>query len=327
MSQTAKPLVDARGVSKWYQVPSRGASGRAYLKAVDGVTLNIYRGQTFALVGESGSGKTTLGHVVVRLTEATSGTVTFDGVDVLGARRAALSRLRHRMQIVFQDPYSSLDPHMTVGQIVSEAMDGLGANRKSRLERLRESLERVGLRRDQADDYPHELSGGQRQRVAIARALAVGAEFLVLDEPASALDVSIQGQIINLLKDLQRDLRLTYLLITHDLAVVRNIAHRVGVMYLGRLVEEGSVEEIFERPLHPYTQALLSAVPSLPRPGGAKPDRIILKGEIPSAINPPAHCRFASRCYRPIDRCLREDPALEDCVRGSHAAACFNPVN
>jgi oligopeptide/dipeptide ABC transporter ATP-binding protein len=315
-----------RGLSKRFEV-GRDLMGRPnrWLSAVDGVDLDIRRGETLGLVGETGSGKTTLGEMILRLTPATSGSIHYHGQDVLTARPRELAALRRRMQIVFQDPYSSLDPRMRIGGVIAEGMHALGLHRSARRQRVGELLELVGLPPQLNDRYPHELSGGQRQRVALARALAVGPEFLVLDEPLRALDVSMQSQILNLLGELQRRLNLTYLLISHDLSVVEHVADRVAVMYLGKVVEVSDCAQLFADPRHPYTQALLSAIPSVRSAIAPPPARIHLEGEIPSPIDPPAHCRFASRCFRSISICRREEPPL-DSVPGQreHRVACFN---
>lgn len=324
-------LVSVRDLSKrfvfrqdWFGRP------RSWLSAVDAVTFEISRGETFSVVGETGCGKSTLAQLIMRLEHADTGNVLFDGEDVLRAGRRQLRALRRRMQLVFQDPVSSLDPRMNVGQIVAEGMHGLGLDRRERRRRVQELLEMVGLTQAFARRYPHELSGGQRQRVAIARALAVDPEFIILDEPVSSLDVSIQSQVLNLLRDLQRDRNLTYLFISHDLAVVRHISDRVGVMYLGKLVEVATKDELFRNPLHPYTQALLSAIPKPQVSEGERVERIVLTGEAPSPIDPPRHCRFAGRCFRVIDRCHTDEPPLKP-VPGAagHPIACFNsaPLN
>ena len=317
------PMLELQGLSKRFVV-RRDLLGRptSWLSAVDDVSLTIRRGETFSVVGETGSGKSTLAQLILRLQPADAGNILFDGEDVLRAGRHHLGRLRQRMQIVFQDPFSSLDPRMKVGQIVGEGMHKLPLGRRERRERTHELLDLVGMVRGYAGRYPHELSGGQRQRVAIARALAANPEFLILDEPVSALDVSIQSQVLNLLHDLQRDLNLTYLFISHDLAVVRHISDRVGVMYLGKLVEAADRDELFGNPLHPYTQALLSAIPR-PQAQGARAGRISLEGEALSPIDPPQQCRFASRCFRVVDRCWTEVPPTES-QGNEHAAACFN---
>ena len=291
------------------------------VRAVDGVSFTIPSGTTLSLVGESGSGKTTTGRAVLRLIEPTAGTVVFDGVDVTRADKATLRGLRKRMQLIFQDPYGSLNPRMTVASVLSEAMaaHGLGRRGAARRGRVMELLELVGLPPEAADRYPHEFSGGQRQRIGIARALAVEPDLIVADEPVSALDVSIQAQILNLLRDLQQRLSLTYLFIGHDLSVVRHISDHVAVMYLGRIVEVGPAEAVFDRPTHPYTQALLAAAPSAdPR---ARTERPALGGDVPSPVNPPPGCAFHPRCPRATDACRRSVPALA-AANGAHRVAC-----
>ena len=325
-SPNDEALVSVFGLSKRFVV-NHDFIGRptSWLSAVDDVTLTIRRGETFSIVGETGCGKSTLAQLIMRLESADSGQVHFDGQDVLSAGRRPLRALRQRMQIVFQDPFSSLDPRMNVAQIVAEGMHSLDLNRAQRRSRVQELLELVGLPPGFGRRYPHELSGGQRQRVAIARALAVDPEFIILDEPVSALDVSIQSQVLNLLRDLQRDFNLTYLFISHDLAVVRHVSDRVGVMYLGKLVEVATNHELFSRPLHPYTQALLSAIPNPQADPHDRGERIVLSGEAPSAINPPRNCRFAGRCFRAIDRCREAEPPFEPArATSDHMLACFN---
>ncbi|TAM62046.1 dipeptide ABC transporter ATP-binding protein [bacterium] len=292
------------------------------VKAVEDVSFTIRKGETLGLVGESGSGKTTTGRLLLRLIEATAGEVKFEGNDVLKMSRTELRRLRKEMQIIFQDPYASLNPRMTVGDIIGEplAIHKL-ASGKELERRVQELLRLVGLQPYHANRYPHEFSGGQRQRVGVARALAVDPKFIVADEPVSALDVSIQAQVVNLLQDLQQQLGLTYLFIAHDLSVVRHISTRVAVMYLGNIVEIADRDELYDRPLHPYTQALLSAIP-IPDPDlEARRKRIILTGDIPSPVNPPSGCRFHTRCPIAFDRCRVEVPQLKDYGNG-HFAAC-----
>ncbi len=326
-SPSTAPLVELAGLTRRFVV-RRDVLGRprSWLSAVEDVSLQIERGETFGLVGETGSGKSTLAALIVRLQAADAGSVHFDGEDVLAAGRRRLATIRQRMQLVFQDPFSSLDPRMSVGAIVREGLHRSGLSRRARDARVLELLELVGLSHSHRARFPHELSGGQRQRVAIARALGVGAEFLILDEPVSALDVSIQSQVLNLLRDLQRELGLTYLFISHDLAVIRHIADRVGVMYLGKLVETGPKDALFRAPMHPYTQALISAIPAPPSSDAAV-QRIILQGDVPSPIDLPPHCRFASRCFRAIDRCHAETPPLEESPdRPGQELACFNPA-
>ena len=291
--------------------------------ALNGVSFSVDPGETLALVGESGSGKTTIGKTILRLHEPTSGAVRFEGTDLLAADRATLRGLRRRIQIVFQDPYSSLDPRMTVGASVAEGIEiHRLVPRKEIGARVRQLLGEVGLDGDLASKYPHEFSGGQRQRIGIARALAVNPSFIVLDEPVSALDVSVQAQVINLLLDLQRDRQLAYLFIGHDLSVVRQVAKRIAVMYYGRIVESGPRDEVLIRPRHPYTQALISAVPE-PDPK-TKRNRIVLPGDPPSPTSPPPGCPFASRCFHPAKnpRCRTELPVLRSL--GEALVACHH---
>jgi peptide/nickel transport system ATP-binding protein len=298
------------------------------VKAVDGVSLDVYKGQTVALVGESGCGKSTTARAILRLLEPTSGEVTLDGLSVTGLGKQQLRRARKDMQIVFQDPYASLNPRMTIRQTLSEKYQLLGeqVNRKT----ISDLLDTVGLAEEYADRYPHEFSGGQRQRIGIARAIALNPKFIVLDEPVSALDVSIQAQIVNLLEDLQDELGLTYLFIAHDLSVVRHIADRVAVMYLGQVVEIADRDELFDRPHHPYTQALISAVP-IPDPKLERQrERIVLRGDVPNPANPPSGCRFRTRCWKfeqlsesDQRRCIEEPPPLYDVPGGQgHQASC-----
>lgn len=323
MTQTNEQiLVDVRDLKAWFPIRA-GFFGRpvGHVKAVDGVSFKIQQGRTMGLVGESGCGKTTVGRTMLRLIPAAGGRVIFDGQDVLQIPGRRLKPLRRQMQIMFQDPYGSLNPRMNVEAIVSEPLivHGIGDGMQRR-QRAAELLDQVGLSRRYLDRYPHEFSGGQRQRIGIARALALGPRFIVCDEPVSALDVSIQSQIVNLLMDLQNQLGLTYLFIAHDLAVVRHISRQVAVMYLGRIVEYADREALFTRPLHPYTQALISAIPQ-PDPAGRR-KRIVLGGEVPSPANPPSGCPFHPRCPLAEPRCSREVQILEDKEPG-HSAACW----
>ena len=324
MSAPAAPLLEVNGLRKWFPVREGIVVPRTvgHVRAVEDVSFSIGRGEVLALVGESGSGKSTTGRLVLRLLEPTAGSVRFDGVDLLGLGAREMRAFRRRMQIVFQDPFSSLNPHLRVADMLEEAMviHGLEPDGAARRARVEELLATVGLRPEYGRRFPHEFSGGQRQRLAIARALAVRPEFIVADEPVSALDVSIQAQIVNLLDDLQRRFGIALLFIAHDLAVVRHVATRVAVMYLGRIVEIGDAESVFARPSHPYTRALISAIP-VPDPD-ARRERILLGGEIPSPMAPPSGCVFRTRCPHATEACAREVPALEARAPG-HMSACL----
>jgi oligopeptide transport system ATP-binding protein len=316
-------LIEIRDLVKHFPLKKGFLSTKTEtVKAVNGIHLDIYKGETLGLVGESGCGKTTLGRLILRLIEPTKGEVRFNGVNIYSLGSKELRKQRRQMQIVFQDPYASLNPRMTIGGIVGEplAIHHLVKTKKEKMERVVDLLNEVGLRSDMVNRYPHEFSGGQRQRIGIARAVALKPEFIVCDEPVSALDVSIQAQIINLLSDLQKKFRLTYLFIAHDLKVVEYISDRVAVMYLGEIVELAQSEDIYRDPKHPYTQALLSAIP-VPNPK-AKSSRIILKGDVPSPISPPPGCPFHTRChYKIVGECKTVHPPLRELAPG-HWVSC-----
>ena len=317
-----KPLLSARDVVKYF--PIKGGilyKEIASVKAVDGVSLDIAEGETLGLVGESGCGKTTFGRAIMRLEEPTAGEVYFEGENILTYDKQQLRTLKKKMQIIFQDPFSSLNPRKTVAHIVGEPLLVHGVkNRHQRNERVLELLRVVGLRKEHMRRYPHQFSGGQRQRIGVARALALNPKLVVCDEAVSALDVSIQAQVINLLKDLQNDFGLTYLFISHDLSVVEHVSDRVAVMYLGKIVELAPSKLLYREPLHPYTQALLTAVP-IPDPSTAKSQRIILRGDVPSPIDPPPGCSFHPRCLYAKEVCQQTEPDLKD-IRTGHWAAC-----
>jgi oligopeptide/dipeptide ABC transporter ATP-binding protein len=316
-----QPLVEARGLLKTFRVGTGFlSSSKAELRAVDGVDLEIGQKETLGIVGESGSGKSTLGRLLLRLLEPTGGTVKFEGADLATLPRRELRSLRKHMQIIFQDPYASLNPRMRIGNIVGEGIVVHGLARGDEVRsQVTSLLERVGLSKDVYDRYPHEFSGGQRQRVGIARALAVRPRFIVADEPVSALDVSIQAQILNLIMELQAELDLSFAFISHDLRVVKHVSHRVAVMYLGRIVEIAKANDVYEDSKHPYTQALLSSVPRLDPSKRRK--RIVLGGDVPSPISPPTGCHFHPRCPIAESRCKSEVPSLTDKGHG-HMAAC-----
>jgi oligopeptide transport system ATP-binding protein len=315
-----RELLRLENVTKYFEVGGGFMRKAALLKAVDGVSFSIQEGETFGLVGESGCGKTTLSQTVVRLLEPTSGRIVLEGRDISHLSSGKLKPFRRQMQMIFQDPFSSLDPRMTVNSIIDEPLRNFGVGSgKERNERVQELLKRVGLNAYFANRYPHEFSGGQRQRIGIARALALQPKLILCDEPVSALDVSIQAQVLNLLRDLQDEFGLTYLFIAHNLAVVAHVSDRIGVMYLGKLVELAPTEEVTNNPRHPYTKALLSAVPVADR--RLRRERIILRGEIPSPLRPPSGCRFRTRCPIAAERCAEEEPPLRQLDSG-HWAAC-----
>ncbi len=326
MGENNEYILRIEGLKKWFPITG-GVFSRVigWVKAVDGVSFSVKKGETLGVVGESGCGKTTTGRTILRLIEPTEGKAIFEGIDIFSLNKAELRKIRRNIQIIFQDPYASLNPRMTVGDIVGEALDihKLVKTKKEREEKISELLDVVGLLPQHMRRYPHEFSGGQRQRIGIARALAVQPKFIVADEPVSALDVSIQAQVINLLEDLQEKFHLTYLFIAHDLSVVRHISTRVAVMYLGKLVELAETEELFEHPAHPYTEALLSAVP-IPDPE-IKKQRIILEGDVPSPVNPPSGCRFHTRCRYAKPICKEKEPELKD-LGGGHYVACHFPL-
>ena len=320
-------LVQVEHLQQYFPAGGYGKN-KKYIQAVDDVSFTIERGETLGLVGESGCGKTTTGRTLLRLYEPTGGRFIYDGdviFDVEKKIKVDMLPYRKRMQIVFQDPYASLDPRMTVGDIIGEAIDvhKMAANKKERYDIIIEMLRRVGLNSEHANRYPHEFSGGQRQRVGIARALAVNPEFIVCDEPISALDVSIQAQVINMFEELQEQMGLTYLFIAHDLSAVKHISNRIGVMYLGRMVELADSYELITRPLHPYTKSLISAIP-IADPGKARESRrIVLEGDVPSPLNPPSGCRFRTRCPYADETCAAAAPEWKEIEKG-HFAACHH---
>ena len=315
-----KTLLEVEGLKKYFQV-GKGQT----LKAVDDISFQIKKGQTLGLVGESGCGKTTVGRTLPRIYEPDAGKILFDGKDISRVSKKEAKELTRRMQMVFQDPYASLNPFFTVGEIVEEGMKihKMYHSETERMERVYELLEMVGLNKDHANRFPHEFSGGQRQRVGIARALALNPEFIVCDEPISALDVSIQAQVVNMLMKFQEEMDLTYLFIAHDLSMVRHIADQTAVMYLGTMVEYGSTRDVYEHPVHPYTRGLLSAVPVADPDYEKAHNRIPMDGEVPSPINPKPGCRFCARCRKATAQCHEETPKLRD-VGGGHMAACWN---
>ncbi|MDI9547171.1 MAG: dipeptide ABC transporter ATP-binding protein [Chloroflexota bacterium] len=321
-----QPLLEVSGLKMHFPITKGIILQRQVgaIKAVDGINFTMFKGETLGLVGESGCGKSTTGRAILQLYRPTAGDVVFEGKDLTKTKGEELRKMRRRMQMIFQDPYASLNPRMTVGSIIGEPLEvhGIGSTKRERQERVQELLKIVGLNPYFVNRYPHEFSGGQRQRIGVARALAVNPAFIVCDEPISALDVSIQAQIINLLEDLQDELELTYLFIAHDLSVVRHISDRIAVMYLGKIVELADRDELYANPMHPYTQALLSAVP-IPDPSvETQRKRIILEGDVPSPANPPKGCNFSTRCPRVMDICREKDPEFIEHTPG-HWVACY----
>lgn len=316
-------LLEIKNLKKYFPVYGGLLGNKVeHLKAVDGVSFQIRRGETLGLVGESGCGKSTIGRTIIRLYDITDGEIIYDGTELGRLSQKDMRPYRKRMQMIFQDPYASLNSRMTVGDIIGESLDIHGLSQgDERQKRIYELLDRVGLVKDHANRYPHEFSGGQRQRIGIARSLAVNPDFIICDEPISALDVSIQAQVVNMLEDLQKEFGLTYLFIAHDLSMVKHISDRIGVMYLGKLVELADAADLYENPLHPYSQALLSAIP-IPDPNVAKANkRIVLQGDVPSPLNPPSGCRFRTRCRHAMEICSQVEPILTD-MGGGHMSAC-----
>jgi len=319
--QGQKPLLEVADLKQYYPIKG-GVLGKTinHVKAVDGISFTVYPGETLGIVGESGCGKSTTGRAILRLEEPTSGTVRYRGEDILRLSKSEMQKIRKDLQIIFQDPFASLNPRRTVGQTLEEALAiSQVVPKENRRVRALKLMEQVGLRGDQIDRYPHEFSGGQRQRICIARALAVEPQLIVCDEAVSALDVSIQAQVLNLLKDLQREYDLTYLFISHDLGVVHHITNRVMVMYLGKVVELAETADLFAAPRHPYTKALLSVIPSLDR--SKRTQRVILEGDVPSPIDPPKGCRFHTRCPYAVEVCKEEEPPLRE-LSEQHYVAC-----
>ena len=325
MSEDRKtPLLEVKNIKKWFPAKKSPFSReKVYIKAVDGVSFTLNEGETLGVVGESGCGKSTMGRTVLRLIEPTEGQVLFEGKDYTALKDAELRKSRTDLQIIFQDPYASLDPRMTIGDIIAEPLDiQLKLPAKERMERVLKTMERVGLNTRYVNRYPHEFSGGQRQRIGIARAIVLEPKLMVCDEPVSALDVSIQAQVLNLLMDLKKEMRMAYIFISHDLSVIKHISDRVAVMYLGHVVEIAEKADLYNHPMHPYTVALLSAIPVPDRKH--KKEKIVLEGDLPSPANPPSGCIFHTRCYKAKDICKTQVPELKDCGNG-HCCACHFP--
>jgi peptide/nickel transport system ATP-binding protein len=323
MTETQQKLIEVKNLKKYFPLKtSMFSKNKQVVKAVDDVSFHIYKGETFGLVGESGCGKSTLGRTLNRLYDPTEGEILFDGKDIANLKSKELQPYRKRMQMIFQDPYSSLNPYMNVEEIIDEPLEiHTSLSKNERREVIIDMLEKVGLKKDDLEKFPHEFSGGQRQRIGIARALAINPDFILCDEAISALDVSIQAQVINMLEDLQSEMKLTYLFVAHDLSMVRHISDRIGVMYLGKMVEISKSDELYDKPLHPYTQALLSAIP-IPDPIKAQNSkREIITGELPSPIEMETGCRFRSRCPFSKPICAEVDPQLRE-VDGEHLVAC-----
>ncbi len=317
---TVSPLLEVKGLKKYFPINSTIGGKKGYVQAVNNVEFTLHKNETLGLVGESGCGKSTTGRTILRLTEPTGGQALYNGQDLFQLKQREFHKMRSKMQMVFQDPHSSINPKHRIGRAIEEPMKIHKLyNSKERKERAMELLYKVGLREDQYYKYPHEFSGGQRQRIGIARALALNPEILICDEPVSALDVSIQSQVINLMEELQEQFNLSYIFIAHDLSVVRHISDHIGVMYLGELVEKAPTDELFSHPLHPYTKALLSSIP-VANPE-FKRERIVLKGDIPSPINPPSGCKFHKRCQYAMERCKTEAPILTE-LENNHSVAC-----
>ena len=323
--ENAVPVLKIDHLKTYFQAKGGLFQKKQFIKAVDDVSFEVYKGETFGLVGESGCGKSTLGRTIVKINHPTDGKIYYDGEDVMSLKGSAEKQFRKKVQMIFQDPYASLNPRMTVGEIIREPMvihgtHGTAAEQEARVVEL---LQTVGLKPDHIRRYPHEFSGGQRQRISIARTLALDPEFIICDEPISALDVSIQAQIINLLKNIQNELGISYLFVAHDLSMVKHISDRIGVMYLGHMMEIGESKDLYRNPMHPYTKALLSAVP-IPDPKIAKSrERIILQGELPSPLNPPAGCPFSTRCTKATEKCRKECPEMKKI--GERQVACHHP--